>query len=86
VTVVDSIHRFLTDELRNRGSAETLTAETPLLESGILDSLTLMELLSHIEESFGIEIEPHEIVPENLATIRDIAAVVTRLRKSAPTS
>jgi len=55
---------------------EGMPIDFPLLESGAIDSLELFKLIAHLEESFGIEIRPEEMVPGNFSTPRAIAKVV----------
>jgi acyl carrier protein len=43
-----------------------------LLETGVIDSTGVLELIAYIEETFNIKVEDEEIVPENLDTILDI--------------
>mgnify|MGYP001103075475 CR=1 FL=1 len=50
---------------------------TPLFESGGIDSITIFEkILPSLEEIYGIHIEPLELVPENFETPEAIAAYV----------
>ena len=46
--------------------------ETPLISSGIIDSITTLSLIDFIEKSFNIEFEPYEVDQENLNTINRI--------------
>jgi acyl carrier protein len=59
-----------------------LDASTPLLESGVIDSQGVLEVVSFLEQTFGIQIADEELVPENFASIRCMASFVTR--KFAP--
>ncbi len=56
----------------------TLGDETSLLESGIIDSTGVLEVISFLEEQFGLEVEDREMVPENLDSIDSISAYVAR--------
>jgi acyl carrier protein len=55
-----------------------LTSWTPLMTSGILDSLATLELVSFLEKRFQIELEAHEADVASLGTLGDIAALVER--------
>ncbi|MFT5165470.1 MAG: acyl carrier protein [Saprospiraceae bacterium] len=55
------------------GNHESLTSDTPLLTSGILDSISALQMVDFIEESYGIEFEAHEVDEENLRSIKTIA-------------
>jgi acyl carrier protein len=57
---------------------------TPLMESGILDSIGLMQLVSYIEDNAGVRISDTDMLPDNFATIDTIADFVARLRQRGP--
>jgi acyl carrier protein len=48
------------------------------LESGIIDSTGLLELVSFIEQKYGISIGDRELVPENLDSLRNVSQLVAR--------
>ena len=52
--------------------------DVSLLESGILDSTGVIEVVSFMESKFGFAVADDEIVPENLETIAQMAAFVSR--------
>jgi acyl carrier protein len=53
-----------------------VTSLTDLLESGLLDSLLLMDLIFHIEELYGIRFESDHVDPSNFRTIVAIVNLV----------
>ncbi len=59
-----------------------ITAETSLLDSGIIDSTGILEVVSFIESEFGIRVQDEEIVPEHFENVRFIAAFVESKKKS----
>ncbi len=60
------------------GDGEKLETDTSFQESGILDSLGLLEIITFVEEKFSIEIADSEVVPENLGTLRKISSFVKK--------
>jgi acyl carrier protein len=67
--------------------AESLTVEvsddeTDLLAEGVLDSVTLVQLIMHLEQRFDIRIELADLEIDDLRSIRAIAALVGKLRES----
>ena len=48
---------------------ETLTVDSPLFAAG-LDSMAVMQLLLHLDDRFGITLDPPEMNRENLASAR----------------
>ena len=55
-----------------------LSDDASLLDLGIVDSTGVLELVGFLETEFGLCVGDDEIVPENLDTIRRIAAYVGR--------
>ncbi len=46
------------------------------LESGILDSLGVLELVHFLEEEFAIQISDEELIPENFGSLEAVSAFV----------
>ena len=51
-----------------------------LIDSGHLASLSLLTLVSELEDEFGIEITPVDLVPENFNSAKAMWAMIERLR------
>jgi acyl carrier protein len=64
--------------LSERVHIETPSADTDLMESGLLDSLMLVELMSSLEEQFGINISFDEVEIDNFRSARRIAEFVNQ--------
>lgn len=47
-----------------------------LLDSGIIDSTGVLELVSFIEEEFDIEVKDEELIPENLDSLDKLASYI----------
>ncbi len=46
----------------------------------VLDSTGFIELISFVEERFGLQVKDEEMLPENFDSLRNIEAYVTRKR------
>jgi acyl carrier protein len=64
--------------LSEKVHVEAPSADTDLMESGLLDSLTLVELMSSLEEQFGIYISFDEVEIDNFRSARRIAEFVNQ--------
>ena len=53
-----------------------LTATTPLITGGILDSIAALKLVMFLEEEYGVAFEPHEVNRDNLDTIARITELL----------
>ena len=57
-----------------------IVADTPLLVSGLLDSLTIMALVAAIDREAGVSLPESEVVARNFRTPERLHAAVTRAR------
>jgi acyl carrier protein len=74
------ITNFLFDE-----GHPALNETESLLETGVIDSTGVLELVAFIEETYGFRVEDEDIVPENLDSIANITAYIThKLSQSSP--
>jgi D-alanine--poly(phosphoribitol) ligase subunit 2 len=55
------------------------SAETDLIEAGLLDSLALVELLLQLEQEFNIDVVVADLEVDDFRTVKSIATFVTRL-------
>jgi acyl carrier protein len=74
-----------TDEIRSFiienflfGDGHLISDTAPLLESHIIDSTGVLEIVSFLEQHFGIQVEDEELVPENLNSISGISEYLER--------
>jgi methoxymalonate biosynthesis acyl carrier protein len=67
--------------LSERAHVEAPSADTDLMESGLLDSLMLVELMSSLEEQFGIHIPFDEVEIDNFRSARRIAEFINQRSK-----
>jgi len=75
--IKDRIREFIVSTLLQGEESIDLTERTPLVSSGIVDSLTSLEIGVFIEETFKIQISPAELVnPECMETIDSIARLI----------
>ncbi|MBX9840655.1 MAG: acyl carrier protein [Xanthobacteraceae bacterium] len=56
-------------------------ADTPLLESGAIDSLGILELMTFLGERFGITLEDGDFDPEFLGTPGRLVTFIQRKRQ-----
>ena len=68
------INDYISRELVQDPALLPLADETSLLESGILDSLSLLRLVVFLEERFGITMGGADLLPENFASVNTICA------------
>ena len=79
----DEIRGFIVDEVAASHDRAVVTDDYPLLETGILDSLGIFNLVGYLENVFGVEIQDEELVPANFGTIADIARLIETKRAAS---
>ena len=77
------VRTFLLDNFLMGGSAQEIQDDTSFMKSHILDSTGFIELISFLEEQFGIRVEDEEMVPENLDSLGNIDHFIQGKRASA---
>ena len=74
----DTIRAFIVSQYLPGESLDNLRDDTPLLSSGILDSLAALGLVSFIEKQYGVELDVYDTSIEQFDRIEDIARAVGR--------
>ena len=68
------INDYISRELVPDPALLPLANDTLLLESGVIDSLSLLRIVVFLEERFGITMGDADLLPENFATVNAISA------------
>ena len=77
----DRVKSFILEQFLPGEDPDELTDDTPLMTTGILDSLATLKLVTFLESEFDIAVEAHEADSENLNTLELITALVARKAK-----
>jgi acyl carrier protein len=76
--MLGEVRQFVVDELLD-GRDTGLDEHTPLLAWGVLDSLSVNQLLSFTHERLGIDVPQNEVTPDNLRDLESYVGLLTRL-------
>ena len=71
----NKIKSFVSDYFIKDSGIE-IAEETSFLDKGIIDSTGVMELVSFLEETFGITMDDEEIIPDNFDSIEKLVTFV----------
>lgn len=72
------IEAFILDGLLLGDESRMPTAEDSLVETGVVDSTGILEIIEFLEAEFGVQVDDVETVPENLDGVARLTAFVTR--------
>lgn len=75
--------RYVNDELDVGELGGKITADSPLLEWGVLDSIRTARLLAQIRSEYGLRIPPRDMTGENFRTVQAIADLIAALGDQA---
>ncbi|MGH9896617.1 MAG: acyl carrier protein [bacterium] len=78
--IKNRVREYIMDDFLMGGVADELTDEASFMDRHILDSTGFIELISFLEQSFGIKVRDEEMVPENLDSLQNIECYVQRKR------
>ncbi len=73
----DKVREFIVENFLF-GADDGLTDKTSFLDDGIIDSTGILELVSFLEEDFGIEVDDEELIPENLDSIKNVVGYLEK--------
>ena len=80
MATVDKIQAYV-----ERTFGKAVGPNESLLDSGLIDSTGIFELVAFLEDTFGVKVEDEEIVPEVFETAAQIAAFIDRKASGAKT-
>jgi len=72
------IKNFIKENLLFDSNGAEVGDDDSFLENGIVDSTGVLELVSFVEDEFGIEVKDEELVPDNFDSISKVANYIER--------
>jgi acyl carrier protein len=75
---------YIAHEIVRRPSVK-VDEDTPLVSSGLIDSLALVDILLKLEEVTGTRIPAGKVQPKDMDTVRLMFSTVTRVGKPRKT-
>ncbi|MEP7126945.1 MAG: phosphopantetheine-binding protein [Byssovorax sp.] len=76
-TDLDPIRKIVEKHLQRRMK---LTDETALVSGGLIDSMSLIDVILDLQEATGVTIQVSEVEPDDFDTVLKIAATLDRFR------
>lgn len=77
-TVKAALRAFITSSTLSLARGTTFADDDSFLDTGLLDSTGVLELVGHIEKEYEIRVEADEIVPDNLDSLDKLTAFIAR--------
>ena len=79
-TTAQELRTFIVNNFMFGQNGDTLADDQSFLETGVIDSTGVLELIAFLEQQYGIKVEDQEVIPANLDSITQLEAFVARKR------
>jgi acyl carrier protein len=76
--IFNALASFFVQEGTGREAAIAVAPDTDIIAEGLVDSLGIFKLISFVEETFPVTIEPDEVLLENFQTLRALRNLIVR--------
>ena len=67
--IKEQVKAYILEEFVNEAESGQVTDSTPLLSSGIIDSISALQFVEFLEKTFGFEFQAHEVDQDNLDSL-----------------
>ncbi len=78
--VLDDLRQFLRSIQKPGVAVESLGLDDPLVASGLLDSMAIMQIVVYLEETYGIDFAAGGFDPDRLASMASIMGLIEQAR------
>jgi acyl carrier protein len=82
-TLADEIRSYVVAEFLAGEDAADLTDEFDLIDSGIVDSLALVRIVSHLSGAYAIPVDDIPLTPEHFRSVGAMVAFVGHANRAA---
>jgi len=72
------LRKFIIESFLPSAGLDTFEDKDSFMETGIIDSTGVLELLEFIEDKFDIRVEDEEIIPDNLDSLANLVSFIER--------
>ena len=73
--IISEIEKYIAVQILKQ-PARKITADEPLISSGLIDSFSLMDLALYVEDAFGVRIEDTELNADTFDNLTQLASLI----------
>jgi acyl carrier protein len=81
-TILKEVREYVVENFLLGEDEEELSNSDSFLESGLIDSTGILEVIAFLEETYDVEIEDEEMIPENLDSVERVARFIASKKGS----
>lgn len=78
--MIEQLSNFLAEKILKQPNRK-ITADEPLISSGLVDSFSLVDVALFVEDTFGVRIEDAELNANTFDTLSQLAALIESRQK-----
>jgi acyl carrier protein len=75
-TIEQEIRQFIIDNFLFGDPDAKLSSDDSLLDRGIIDSTGVLEVVTFLEDKYGMKVQDDELVPQNLDSVNSLVQFV----------
>lgn len=75
-TITSTLEKYIATNILKQPNRK-ISAEEPLISSGLIDSFSLMDLALYVEDTFGVRIEDTELNANVFDNLNQLATLIT---------
>jgi acyl carrier protein len=76
--ILETLRTYVSERILQDSKVE-IEPDTPLLEWGILNSVSTVQLIGFIRETFQVDVPPEEVVGKNFRDLQSISKLLMQL-------
>ena len=76
--IPSTIRQFIREKFVFSSEDTSFDDQASFMETGLVDSTGVLEIIQFIEENFGIAVQDEELIPENLDSVDNLSNFVSR--------
>ena len=76
MNIKSEIRKYIIENFLYGNDDNTLNDDVSFLENGIIDSTGVLELVSFVQETFGIKVKDDELIPNNFDSLGKLEAFI----------
>ena len=74
-SIIPTLENFIAAQILKQ-PGRSISADEPIISSGLIDSFSLMDLALFVEDTFGVRIEDTELNADTFDNLNQLAALI----------
>ncbi len=82
-SIEERVRDFISENFPAAQDGEQYSSSQSLIETGVIDSIGVLTLVTWLEQEFEIIVDDEDVVPDNLDSINSLVSYVNRKREES---